>query len=74
MAKVVFELSACTDCMFAIEAGDITDSMVEHIGLESGQSLHVDSGENDTEFSWSQCDCCGSRLGGSRHNIVCLGA
>ena len=27
----------------------------------------VTLGDSEDEFSWSQCDSCGSRLGGSRH-------
>jgi hypothetical protein len=29
--------------------------------------------ENDNEFSWYPCHCCGSKLGGSRHHCVVLG-
>ena len=30
-------------------------------------------GDNADEFSWRQCDCCGSKLGGSRTAFAVLG-
>jgi hypothetical protein len=30
-------------------------------------------GEDTQEFSWAECDCCGSGLGGARHRYAVLG-
>lgn len=31
-----------------------------------------DEGADTQEFSWSECDCCGSTLGGSRHRMALI--
>lgn len=36
----------------------------------SGADIVPGDTDRDTEFSWSTCDGCGSRLGGSRHHVV----
>lgn len=33
-----------------------------------------DTGDGIDEFSWRSCDCCNTRLGGSRHRFAVLGA
>jgi hypothetical protein len=45
-------------------------------GLERlGPHLAYNSDENEgrLEFSWRECDCCRSRLGGSRERFAILG-
>ena len=29
-------------------------------------------GEGDPEFSWCPCECCGSHLGGDRHELIAV--
>jgi hypothetical protein len=79
MATVIDTLSACVDCLMFVANGDesedrdIARDIARHLGLTANQHL-VCSGDGDDsdEFSWSQCECCGSRLGGSRHPLAIL--
>ena len=84
MIVVADGLMLCTDCLIAACNGDFTgidsDARVAEVtaGLEScGPNLVPDfdseSGDGIEEFSWGGCDCCGSRLGGSRHRFAILG-
>jgi len=42
-------------------------------GIESFKGyLCAGDSDKDHEFSWSRCECCGSKLGGSRHHVVIL--
>lgn len=79
--------AVCEDCLSEIANGDeregedaaeritLADS-VEHDWMAVGFRLELDynaeTGEGVAEFSWSACDLCGSRLGGSRHRIAAL--
>ena len=70
----------CQDCLMAIANGDLPEDPAEidrpWLRLDEIPSTWVvlldptDSGRDCRGFSWSQCDCCGSRLGGSRHAAV----
>jgi hypothetical protein len=40
--------------------------------FSKGYVLVNGSEEDDTTFSWSSCDVCGSRLGGSRMSVVAI--
>lgn len=83
MARVVTELMGCVDCLMYVANGDLPESdsdagvsfeasIVATAGVASGLICCGDS-ELDEEFSWSACECCGSRLGGSRHQLIILG-
>jgi hypothetical protein len=74
------ELMACADCLFYVANGDGAEDVdlgalerriQRTIGHPSGV-LACGDWDQDEEFSWSQCECCGSRLGGSRHQLVML--
>tara|TARA_S200002703_G_scaffold41068_2_gene35727 strand:+ start:212 stop:448 length:237 start_codon:yes stop_codon:yes gene_type:complete len=41
---------------------DFTDAIQHNL-----PGLHVAPGDESTEFSFSECDSCGTRLGGARH-------
>lgn len=84
MATVTCEIVVCGDCLLLIANGELTDSDGNDIaeahaakitalwGDEKG-SWHLVPAcdENcDGEFSSSQCDGCGSTLGGDRHKAV----
>lgn len=79
MVQVIDTLRACVDCLMYVANGELPDDRAgldddidEYLDLQPGQFLCV--GEDaDDEFSWHQCECCGSRLGGSRHEIIILG-
>jgi hypothetical protein len=64
---------ACDDCVMAIEYGDTPADRPELASdidrLWAGYDLFV-SGSGEGEFSWSACECCGSRLGGHRSDFV----
>lgn len=76
--RVTYELMACADCLMYVANGDEPDdrdigkAIERHLGDPSGHLCCGDS-EKDDEFSWAQCECCGSNLGGSRHHLVMLG-
>jgi hypothetical protein len=78
VASVILEMMACQDCLFYVansdepEDRDIEADIVAETGYHSGRMACGDS-DKDHEFSWSACECCGSRLGGSRHHLVLLG-
>lgn len=56
----------CTDCtMWHTNADDTFQSDDCRQRAQSGPHFTVSS--NEDTFSWSQCDSCGSTLGGSRH-------
>ena len=74
------ELMACQDCLFYVANGDLPEDRDDDkfeadiqatVGYPSGMISCGDS-DKDEEFSWSACECCGSTLGGSRHQLVCL--
>lgn len=76
----------CSDCLMVIANGDYTgldnyvdgDDRAEEIdaGLErateNGEHIVAGDSENDSDFSAMQCDCCRTRLAGSRHHCVLL--
>jgi len=80
MFKAVHKILACTDCLLFIANGDIPEDNgndwsldhIEAIWPSTQYDLACGDSENDHDFSWSQCECCGSRLGGSRHELVAL--
>lgn len=67
-------LMACADCLFYLANGDETEgrdmeaAIQAHLGVPSG-GLHCGSSDEDDTFSWRPCECCGSQLGGSRHQV-----
>lgn len=80
MATIIDTLSACQDCLFYVANGDEPDDgrdieadIQATLGHASGLLCCGDSDQDD-EFSWSSCQCCGSTLGGSRHQIIVMGA
>jgi len=77
MANVAYELMACQDCLFLVANGDLPedDSGELQAGIDANMGddqrwLCCGDSDKDDEFSWSGCECCGSRLGGSRHQLV----
>ncbi len=51
----------------AIEAG------LNELGPYLVPDFDSDTGDGYEEFAWRACDCCGTRLGGSRHRFAVLG-
>lgn len=78
--RVKFELMGCCDCLLLVANGEVPHD--DNGELEAGMRAtlkpdeihHLCCGDSDKddEFSWSPCECCGSRLGGSRHHMVVL--
>lgn len=75
-------LMFCDDCMIAAcnddysgmndeRAREVSASLSE-MGHHLVPSFDSDSGDGVEEFSWSPCDCCGSKLGGGRHSFAIL--
>ena len=80
MAHVVERLMACVDCLNLVANGEPSDDnphherdIQDHLSLTPHQWLECGDDGKDWEFSWHSCECCGSTLGGSRHELVVLG-
>jgi len=75
--KVYFEGECCSDCCLYLANGEVPE---ERSNLESAilanwpdlDKFFLYNGEGYDEFSMSECDCCGSRLGGARYGFVVL--
>lgn len=68
------DLEFCIDCVMLIANGEGTDAHTEAMVAIWGEGINgvmglVLSCPEDCEgwFSWSECDGCGSSLGGDRH-------
>ena len=80
MFKAVHEISACTDCLLYVANGDVpydnsdgwSESAIYSRWPTDQFDLACGDNEHNDEFSWQPCECCGSRLGGSRHSLVAL--
>ncbi len=80
--KVVEEGMCCTDCILLLANGECGDNAETEAvqaciaafrpGVRSEYLVCTSTEETDVEFSWSPCECCGSRLGGSRHSFARL--
>jgi hypothetical protein len=76
-----YELEGCEDCIMFIANGDEPDDnpqgwspdQIEANWPSKTYNLCIGGdGETESYFSWRACDCCGSRLGGSRYPVVAL--
>lgn len=66
----VAEIDRRTDG-YHVAVGGEHDDECPNVDHETGQWLGTTDCYCETEeFSWSQCDVCGSRLGGSRHAVT----
>ncbi len=71
------DLLVCVDCIMYIANGDLPEDRPDfeeecasRWPLASGWHINCGDEEKDEEFSWQDCDCCGSALGGSRHHAI----
>ena len=85
----LYEIQVCFDCLQVHANGDtggnepncepwaLMQDLDVSMGSVSGcdcKNGYQDECECDyTEFSWSQCDACGSSLGGYRHTFTVWG-
>ncbi len=76
-------IELCTDCMFRAVNGDLPsdttperdaeiDAGLESLGPHLVPSFDTETGEGYEAFTWRRCDCCGSKLGGSRYEFAVL--
>lgn len=78
MAKVIFEGECCSDCLLTIANGecwsDDRDIAVEQAARIAREwpTAHLAVGDQTDEFSRAECDACGSRLAGERHQFFAL--
>lgn len=83
--KDVIPLSVCLDCYWFLvydEAPEDSEQTEEDLrrardrcaGKPTNQVVvgSADADDETDEFSWSECDMCGSSLGGSRHPAAIL--
>lgn len=71
-------LDVCVDCLVHVANGDLPEDHDEQQRITDGVlawwhdgfELAAGDAENDQDFSWARCECCGSTLGGSRHEVV----
>lgn len=79
MTVLYDDLYACVDCTLFLANGDLPEDrpdLLDDIGREWPDPVHMvltSDEDTDIEFSSRDCDCCGSRLAGSRHPFVILG-
>lgn len=84
MKVIADDLWLCTDCLMCAVNGDTSGiesakrekeviKAVEEMGPHLVPDFDSETGEGMEEFSWRECDCCGSSLGGSRHRFSILG-
>lgn len=57
----------------AVERAKEIDEGLTRLGPNLVPKYDSETGEGCWEFSWRMCDCCYSRLGGSRHEFAVLG-
>lgn len=81
MTMQSYDLEACQDCILFIANGDEPDDnphewspeLIEAHWPSETYNLCLGGDETTEEhFSWRACECCGSRLGGSRYPVVAL--
>lgn len=80
--QVKFELMSCVDCLMYVANGDLPEDdngelqarIATMLTPEEQSNLCVGDSDQDDEFSWRACECCGSPLSGSRHQLICLEA
>ena len=74
--KVKYDnLWACVDCTMYLANGDIPDDrpdLADYIAVQWPDESNLVIGNDTDEFRYLPCDCCGSRLGGSRTSFVVL--
>ena len=84
--SVLDTIQVCDDCLAVIANGDYTgldyyyspdkaEERQEQIdaGIASFAPAHLSAGEDETEFSTRQCECCGFGLAGRRYEVFVLG-
>jgi len=67
----------CTDCLMLVANGETPHDWTEEetaewlarIDAREEPNTHTFPGDDEQEFSWAQCDMCGSRLGGARFSF-----
>ena len=66
-----YDTTACVDCYYAVDKGvTLTFSDRDEIVLTGWRFDPRECPESDHYgFSWSPCECCGSRLGGDRYAV-----
>lgn len=68
----------CVDCLQYLANGEISEdrpNIAEEIRAQwpdADLDLVIGGGDHDEEFSKQECDACGSRLAGSRHEFAVL--
>lgn len=66
------QYSVCTDCMIYIANGDLPEDIaseperLQNMKYYSQELYSINCDECELGFSWSMCECCGTRLGGDR--------
>jgi hypothetical protein len=78
MDPICDDLWFCIDCTIAHCNGDMPEDPDRAAEVEAGFSRlggnpamnDGEFGEGEQSFSFSECDCCGSTLGGSRHRFA----
>jgi len=81
--KKLCDIEVCGDCLGWIANGTIPDDrptlLAEIAKVWPGDMRHIVAGNSEDDndegaFSWSGCECCGSRLGGTRYAAAVLTA
>lgn len=85
MVEVVYEWSACSDCVAEVangESGRTVDpqggdrelcaAADAFVAARYAEGVHVVNGDEDYGFSWTRCEVCGDTRGGDREQVVGL--
>jgi len=80
--KVTYEGECCENCIQLLangecgtaEESDAHMARIRNVWSEDEVAGMVAACDQDCEapFSWRQCECCESKLGGSRHRVAVL--
>ena len=80
MVTVKKSLSVCKDCFDLVAFGNESLDYIEPSAAEKCKAGlealypegYVTTGDEDYGFSYSPCQCCKSRLGGDRHELLVM--
>ena len=80
MAHEYVDIWLCTECMLYDVNGELPEDEARAHEIEDGFERlgevcanfggSEDEEDGYCEFSWAQCDCCGTQLGGSRYRYA----
>jgi len=75
--NIIGTLMSCDDCLMLVANGEPSEGnpyleqhITDHLSLAPLQYLVCGDSDNEIEFTWRACECCGSVLGGRRNELI----